>query len=182
MKAAEKFGRPIINLVDTQGAYCGIGAEERGMGRSIAKNMLEMFKLQTPIISIILAEGGSGGALGLAVADRVAMMENSMYSVLSPEGFASILWRDATRAKEAAEVMRLTAPEVKELGIVEDVILENEGAHINPEPVLRNLRVYLDKTLAALQRIDMDTLLEQRYERFRKFGTDVIIEDTVFDG
>ena len=124
MKQAEKFNRPVITFVNTAGAYCGIGAEERGEGEAIAQNLLEMSDLKVPIISVIIGEGGSGGALALAVADEVWMLEHTIYAVLSPEGFASILWKDGSRAKEAAELMKITATELKELAIVDKVIPE----------------------------------------------------------
>lgn len=126
MKQAEKFHRPVICLVDTPGAFCGLEAEERGQGEAIARNLYELSSLKVPVLSIVIGEGGSGGALALAAGDQVWMMENSIYSILSPEGFASILWKDSTRAKEAAEVMKLTAADLKELGIIEQVIPENQ--------------------------------------------------------
>jgi len=178
MKNAEKFGRPVICLVDTQGAYCGIGAEERGMGNAIAVNLLEMSQLKVPIISVLIGEGGSGGALGLAVADRVAMLENAVYSILSPEGFASILWKDATRAKEAAEHMKMTAAEVKELGIIEEVIPEPmSGAHIAPELTAKNIKDYLIRELKSVEELGVGTMLEKRYERFRKIGQEFLTEE-----
>ena len=126
MKQAEKFHRPVICLVDTPGAFCGLEAEERGQGEAIARNLYELSSLKVPVLSIVIGEGGSGGALALAAGDQVWMMENSIYSILSPEGFASILWKDSTRAKEAAEVMKLTAADLKALGIIEQVIPENQ--------------------------------------------------------
>ena len=126
MKQAEKFHRPVICLVDTTGAFCGLEAEERGQGEAIARNLYELSSLKVPVLSIVIGEGGSGGALALDAGDQVWMMENSIYSILSPEGFASILWKDSTRAKEAAEVMKLTAVDLKDLGIIEQVIPENQ--------------------------------------------------------
>lgn len=171
MKQAEKFGRPVICFVDTQGAFCGVGAEERGMGRAIAKNLLELSRLEVPVLSILIGEGGSGGALALAVADKVAMLDNSIYSILSPEGFASILWKDASRAKEAAELMKLTAAEVKELGLIDDVIPEfGGGAHLAPEKTAENIKNYLVPNLYQLMQLPKEELLARRYDRFRRMG------------
>lgn len=168
MQQAAKFRRPIICLVDTQGAYCGKGAEERGQGEAIAENLAEMMDLQVPIVSIVLSEGGSGGALALAVADRVAMLENASYSVLSPEGFASILWKDASRAEQAAEVMKIMAADLKELQIIEEIIPEPEGgAQHNPEEVAAAMADYLERQLKELTAEDYAALPEKRYRRFR---------------
>lgn len=168
MQQAAKFKRPIICLVDTQGAYCGKGAEERGQGEAIAENLAEMMDLQVPIVSIVLSEGGSGGALALAVADRVAMLENASYSVLSPEGFASILWKDASRAEQAAEVMKIMAADLKELHIIEEIIPEPEGgAQNNPEEVAAAMADYLERQLKELTAEDYAALPEKRYRRFR---------------
>lgn len=168
MQQAEKFGRPIICLVDTQGAYCGKGAEERGQGEAIAVNLAEMMDLKVPIVSIVISEGSSGGALALAVADRVAMLENANYSVLSPEGFASILWKDAGRAEQAAEVMKITATDLKELRIIEEIIPEPEGGAQNaPEEVAASMADYLTRQLGELTAEDYAALPEKRYQRFR---------------
>lgn len=170
MKQAEKFSRPIICLVDTQGAYPGIGAEERGQGEAIARNLLEMSKLSVPIISIIIGEGGSGGALALAVADRVWMFENAIYSILSPEGFASILYKDSSKAKEAAEDMKLTAEDLYELRVIDKVILEPlEGAHESFSDIAVNLKRLLTEELKELMSVEKAQLLEDRYMRYRKF-------------
>ena len=170
MQQAEKFHRPIICLVDTQGAYCGIGAEERGQGEAIARNLRDMMALKTPVISVILSEGGSGGALALAVADRVCMLENAVYSILSPEGFAAILWKDASRASEAAQIMKITAPDLLKLRIIEDVIKEPPGgAQRNRQHTARSLKKYLRQTVEALADVELETLLQKRYERFRAF-------------
>lgn len=163
-RQAEKFNRPVIFLVDTQGAYCGIGAEERGQGQAIANNLYEISGLKVPVISVILGEGGSGGALALAVADRVAMMENAIYSILSPEGFASILWKDSKRAQEAANVMKLTAQDLFEMGIIDDIILENDPRH---EDCADALRQYLQEKLPPLCAMEEAARTAQRYERFR---------------
>lgn len=171
MKQAEKFGRPVINFINTSGAYCGLGAEERGQGEAIARNLMEMANLKVPCISIVIGEGGSGGALALAVTDRVWMLENSVYAILSPEGFASILWKDANRAKEAADVMKLTANDLFELGIIEKVIKEAKGGCQNDFGFTANLlKRDLTAELESLSAKDIDTLLAERYARFRRFG------------
>ena len=171
MKQAEKFNRPIICLIDTPGAYCGIGAEERGQGEAIARNLFEMSQIKVPIISGIIGEGGSGGALALGVADKVFMQENAIYSILSPEGFSSILWKDATRAKEAASKMKLTAEDLLGYGIIDDIILEpSGGAHKKPDAAADALKQYLVTQLKELESITKEQLVEGRYERFRKFG------------
>jgi len=171
MKQAEKFKRPVICFVDTPGAYPGIGAEERGQGEAIAKNLMEMAVLKTPIISMVIGEGGSGGALAIAVADEVWMLENSIYSVLSPEGFASILWKDSSRAKEAAEVMKITSEDLKKFGIIDRIIKEPlGGAHKNPEETAQNIKKALDEVLPKLCQLSIDELLNKRYEKFRNFG------------
>lgn len=171
MKQAEKFGRPVINFINTSGAYCGVGAEERGQGEAIAKNLMEMAELRVPSISIVIGEGGSGGALALAVTDRVWMLENSVYAILSPEGFASILWKDASRAKEAADVMKLTANDLLELGIIEKVIKEAKGGCQNDFGFTANLlKSKLVTELDILCAKSVDKLLEERYARFRAFG------------
>lgn len=171
MKQAEKFHRPVICLVDTQGAFCGQGAEERGQGRAIADNLLKMMELKTPTISVVIGEGGSGGALALAVADRVAIMENAIYSVLSPEGFASILWKDSSRAQEAADVMKLTAADLKALNVVDSVLPEPKGAaQADPDAMAATLKKYILDELAELQQKPMDLLLTERYDKFRAMG------------
>jgi len=172
MKQAEKFGRPIVTLINTAGAYCGVGAEERGQGEAIARNLFEMSGIQTPVIAILCGEGGSGGALALAVADRVWILENAIYSILSPEGFASILWKDSTRANEAAQIMKLTAPDLLELGVVDEIIAEAEGGMQN-DPAMTTARIkeMLIAELAALSVTDKAVLLDARYARFRRFGT-----------
>lgn len=171
MKQAEKFNRPIICLIDTPGAYCGIGAEERGQGEAIARNLFEMSQIKVPIISGVIGEGGSGGALALGVADKVFMQENAIYSVLSPEGFASILWKDASRAKEAACKMKLTAEDLLGYGIIDDIILEpSGGAHKKPEAAADALKQYLVTQLNELEKVPREQLINNRYERFRKFG------------
>ncbi len=171
MKQAEKFQRPVICFVDTPGAFCGIGAEERGQGEAIAKNLMEMMMLKTPTISIFIGEGGSGGALALAVSDRIYMLENSVYSILSPEGFASILWKDSSRASEAAEVMKMTAGDLKLYGIIDGIIEEPDGgAHTNCEIVAISIKNVIDKEIKGLKSMQIDKLLEDRYNKFRKIG------------
>lgn len=170
MKQAEKFGRPVICFVDTPGAFCGIEAEERGQGEAIARNLFEMAGLRVPVLTIATGEGGSGGALALASGDEVWMLENAVYSILSPEGFAAILWKDSKRAKEAAKVMKLTAEELKEMGMIEQIIDEPEVlSGENVELVCETLREEMNKFLVKYSNLDVEKLLEQRYERFRKF-------------
>lgn len=172
MKQAEKFKRPIICFVDTPGAYCGIGAEQRGQGEAIARNIMGMSRLKTPIISIIIGEGGSGGALALAVADDVCMLENSIYSVLSPEGFASILWRDAKKAEEAADVMKITSQDLLDYGIIDKIIDEpNEGAHTDVKIMSKNIKDAIMSELPKFEAMDTQMLLENRYNKFRKIGS-----------
>lgn len=165
MKQAEKFRRPVVCFVDTSGAYCGLGAEERGQGQAIAENLVEMAGLQTPIVSILVGEGGSGGALALAVADQVWILENAVYSVISPEGCASILWKDAKKVKDAAECLRLTAQDMEELGVVEKVIPEEKEFGLTYDRIKNELL----ETLPALEALPLEELLGKRYERFRKF-------------
>ncbi len=168
MRQAEKFGRPVICLVDTPGAFCGIEAEERGQGEAIARNLFEMSSLRVPVLSIVIGEGGSGGALAMAVADEVWMLENSIYSVLSPEGFASILWKDSGRAEEAADIMKLTAPDLKELGIVEKVFAEPGHLTVrNYAAVCRRLRGSIRDFLQQYGTLDAQERIEKRYRRFR---------------
>ena len=166
MKQAEKFGRPVVTFINTAGAYPGVGAEERGQGEAIARNLMEMSDLKVPIIAIIIGEGGSGGALALAVANRVWMLENSIYAVLSPEGFASILWKDGSRAMEAAELMKITSHELLEMGIVDKIIPEEDFSSKELLACVKNeLRAELDR----LQELLLDQLIEERYQRFRKY-------------
>lgn len=169
MKQAEKFHRPVINFVDTPGAFCGMEAEERGQGEAIARNLFELSGLKVPVLSVVIGEGGSGGALALAVADEVWMLENSVYSVLSPEGFASILWKDSSRSAEAAKMMELTAADLKKLGVIERVFPEPQNFSVlTMKPTAELLRAGLAEFLTKYQKLETKDLLEGRYERFRK--------------
>lgn len=165
MEQAEKFHRPVVCFVDTSGAFCGLGAEERGQGQAIAENLTAMSALKTPIISILVGEGGSGGALALALADRVWILENAVYSVISPEGCASILWKDAKKVKDAAECLKITAQDMEALGVVERVLPEDK----EPGSIYEAVKAALEETLPELTALSTEQLLRQRYERFRKF-------------
>ena len=168
MKQAEKFNRPIITFIDTPGAYPGMGAEERGQGEAIAKNLLEMSNLKVPIICVVIGEGSSGGALGIAVGDKIAMLENAVYSILSPEGFASILYKDSSKAKEAAENMKITAKDLKELNIIDDIIEEPEdGAQEDFENITNVLKKYFISNIKKLKKLTTQELIEKRYNKFR---------------
>lgn len=170
MKQAEKFGRPIICLVDTQGAFCGIEAEERGQGEAIARNLYEMSSLKVPIISIILGEGGSGGAIAMAVSDEVWMLENAIYSILSPEGFASILYKDGSKAPEVADEMKITAKDLQGLNVIEKIIEEPEAGIENDfDNVVNQIKSELVTKLSSLRELSSDALVDKRYERYRKF-------------
>ena len=171
MKVAEKFGRPILTFVDTPGAYPGLGAEERGQAEAIALNLREMARMRVPIITTITGEGGSGGALAIAVSNRVLMMENSIYSVISPEGCASIMWRDAAKRELAAEAMRITAPDMKELGCVDEIVPEpSGGAHTDPDTAFKLVAEALQKNLGDLKGMSPDALIDARYEKFRNMA------------
>jgi acetyl-CoA carboxylase carboxyl transferase subunit alpha len=171
MQLAAKFGRPILTLIDTPGAYPGIDAEERGQGEAIARNLREMARLPVPVIVTVTGEGGSGGALAIAVGDRVNILENSFYSVISPEGCASIIWRDSTKAETAAAAMKITAKDLKGLGIVDEIIAEPEGgAHTDHEAAARFLDEVLDRQLVTLTNQPVRELLNARYEKFRRMG------------
>lgn len=163
MKQAEKFRRPIICFIDTPGAYCGLGAEERGQGEAIAQNLMQMASLKVPVISIVIGEGGSGGALALGVCNHLIMLENSVYSVLSPEGFASILWKDASRAAEAANLMKITAKDLFSFGIVDQIIHEKNDC-------LEKLSISLRQTVQDAMKLDAEALIAQRRGKFRKIG------------
>ncbi len=165
MKQAEKFNRPVLCLIDTQGAFCGIGAEERGQGQAIAENLMEMMALKVPVVSILLGEGGSGGALALAVANEVWMLENAVYSVISPEGCASILWKNSAMVKEASECLRITSEDLQGLGVVERVVDEFPAETLYPR-----LRADLLAKFAELSALSAEEVCARRYARFRKFG------------
>ena len=171
MKLAEKFHRPVVTLIDTAGAYPGIGSEERGVAEAIATNLMEMSRLRTPIVCIVIGEGGSGGALGVGVGDRIAILQYAYYSVISPEGCASILWRTGEKAAEAAQAMKITAKDLKELDVVDDVVPEPlGGAHRNPAEATGNIERYVIQTVRELARMPVDELLEKRYARWRRMG------------
>ena len=171
MKLAERFRLPILTFIDTPGAYPGVGAEERGQSEAIARNLLEMSELKVPILCTVIGEGGSGGALAIGVGDRTTMLQYSTYSVISPEGCASILWKTADKAKDAAEALSITAPRLLELGLIDKIVREPlGGAHRNPRSMAVRLKAVLLGQLEALQRLDVATLVEQRYQRLRRYG------------
>jgi len=171
MKMAEKFGRPVFTFVDTPGAYPGLGAEERGQAEAIARNLREMARLEVPIIVTITGEGGSGGALAIAVGDRVLMMENSIYSVISPEGCASIMWRDATKRELAAAALKITPPDLLSMGIVDGIIAEPPGgAHNDHVEAARLLGEELRRCLAEIRMLDTRQMLDARYDKFRRMA------------
>lgn len=171
MKLAEKFGLPVVCLVDTPGAYPGIGAEERGQAESIARNLMEMSRLRTPIVAVVTGEGGSGGALGIAVADKVAMLQYAWYSVISPEACSAILFKGNEGASQLAEALRLTSPHLKRLGVIDSVIQEPlGGAHRDPHSAAHSLEQFISKALRELRKLKPDELLERRYEKFRAMG------------
>lgn len=171
MNQAEKFNRPIITFIDTKGAYPGKAAEERGQSEAIAKNLFEMAGLKVPVISIVIGEGGSGGALGIGVGNHIHMLENSTYSVISPEGAASILWRDASQAKRAAESMRITAPDLKELGVIDEIIPEIKGgAHRNVEQQSKAIDQVIEKSLHELNALNEEELVQGRYLKYKNIG------------
>jgi acetyl-CoA carboxylase carboxyl transferase subunit alpha len=176
MQLAERFRKPVLTLIDTPGAYPGLGAEERGQAEAIARNLREMAGLTTPIVAVVTGEGGSGGALALAVADRVLMMEHAIYSVISPEGCAAILWEDASRAKDAAEVLRITAPDLLKLGVIDGIVPEPPGgAHRNWPAAARAVQQAVTATLTELVPLSPGELVQQRYAKFRRMG---IFEET----
>lgn len=171
MKQAEKFGRPIVCFIDTSGAYCGIGAEERGQGQAIAENLMEMSTLCVPVISVLIGEGGSGGALALAVADRVWMLQNAVYSVISPEGCASILWKDAAKAEEAAASLKLTAEDARSFGVIEKILSEKD---LGKKEFYDRIRLLLAEELESLSK--EPDLVANRYDRFRNMGVAAVIK------
>ena len=170
-KQAEKFRRPVILFIDTPGAYCGVGAEERGQGEAIARNLHDFMMLKTPVISVVLGEGGSGGALALGVCDELAMLENALYSVISPKGFASILWKDGSREREAAELMKITAEDLRRFGVCDKIIAEPDGgAAKDISLTAKNVGAWLGETVGRLLKEDFSGLPEKRYQKFRKIG------------
>ena len=171
VKQAEKFRRPVICFIDTPGAFCGVGAEERGQGEAIARNLHEFMMLKTPVMSVVLGEGGSGGALAIGVCDELAMLENALYSVISPKGFASILWKDGSREREAAEMIKITAEDLKSFGICDHIIAEPEGgAAKDVNLTSSNIAAWVRGSLGSLLKENFDTLPEKRYQKFRKMG------------
>jgi len=171
MQLAEKFNLPILVFIDTPGAYPGVGAEERGQAQAIALNLREMSQIRSPILVVIIGEGGSGGALGIGIGDRILILENAYYSVISPEGCASILWRDSTKAPEAAEALKLTAFDLLELGVVDEVIKEPlGGAHTAPQQMAETLKEAILMHFKELLKVPLETLLEKRYEKYRCIG------------
>jgi len=170
-KQAEKFKRPIICFIDTPGAYCGVGAEERGQGEAIARSLHDYMMLKTPVVSVVLGEGGSGGALALGVCDELAMLENALYSVISPKGFASILWKDGSREREAAEILKITAEDLKRFGVCDQIIAEPDGgASKDIALTAKNIKTFLVETVNKLMKEDFKSLPEKRYQKFRKIG------------
>ncbi|WP_223591019.1 acetyl-CoA carboxylase carboxyl transferase subunit alpha [Neobacillus bataviensis] len=180
MKQADKFNRPIICFIDTKGAYPGKAAEERGQSEAIARNLFEMAGLKVPVICIVIGEGGSGGALALGVGNRIYMLENSTYSVISPEGAAAILWKDASFAKNAAETMKITAPDLKELGVIDAIIPEVKGgAHKDVQEQAEEIEKILSDSLKQLLKLSEDELISDRYNRFRSIGEFALINDLI---
>jgi acetyl-CoA carboxylase carboxyl transferase subunit alpha len=173
MKMAETFKKPILTMIDTPGAFPGVGAEERGQAEAIARNLKMMVMLRTPIVTMVIGEGGSGGALAIGVGDRILMLENSIYSVISPEGCAAILWKDGEKGKEAAaESLKMTAADLYRLGVIDEIVKEPlGGAHRNPQRMAENLKEALERHLTVLEKMDMGELLRLRYEKFRRMGT-----------
>ncbi|HJV48311.1 MAG TPA: acetyl-CoA carboxylase carboxyltransferase subunit alpha [Geothrix sp.] len=172
MKLAEKFQRPILCLIDTPGAYPGVDAEERGQAEAIARNLIEMAKLEVPVVAVVIGEGGSGGALALGVADRVLMMENAIYSVISPEGCASILWKDATQAPKAAAALKLTAPHLLELGVIDGIVKEPlGGAHSDFDAAAASLKDAIIEAFSELSELSAEQLVEERYQKFARMGS-----------
>lgn len=170
MKQAEKFKRPVITFVDTKGAYPGIGAEERGQGEAIAKSMFEMAKLKVPVIAIVIGEGSSGGALAISVGNKIFMLENAIYSILSPEGYSSILWKDSSRVKEAAEKMKLTAKDLYDLNVIDKIIKEPSDTEEDFEKICKNIKKEIIKTIKELQNKTENQIVDERYEKFRNIG------------
>lgn len=173
VQMAERFKLPVFTFIDTQGAYPGVGAEERGQAQAIAQSIAVFSSLNVPVIATVIGEGGSGGALAIGVADRINMLENSIYSVISPEGCASILWKTAEKAPQASEALKLSAANLKSLGLIDEVIAEGEGAHINSDIAMNNLKATFEQQLAQLLTLDDATRLQQRYEKLMAFNSTV---------
>jgi acetyl-CoA carboxylase carboxyl transferase subunit alpha len=172
MNMAEVFRKPVLTMIDTPGAFPGVGAEERGQAEAIARNLRRMMLLRTPIIAIVIGEGGSGGALAIGIGDRILMLEYSIYSVISPEGCAAILWKDGGKGKVAAESLKLSAADLYRLGVVDEIVKEPlGGAHRDPQKVTEDLRGAIERHLSDLEKMDLDDLLKVRYEKFRKMGS-----------
>lgn len=174
LSMAERFQLPVFTFIDTMGAYPGVGAEERGQAEAIATSLEQLSDLKVPVIATIIGEGGSGGALAIGVADRVVMLSHSIYSVISPEGCASILWRSADKAEQASEALALTAERLHEIGIVEHVVDEGEGAHLHPKKVMKQLKHVLKECLSELEKLDVEQRCEARYQRLMKFGSNTL--------
>ena len=171
MQLAEQFSLPVVSFIDTPGAYPGIGSEERHIAEAIAVNLREMSVLKTPVIAVVIGEGGSGGALGIGVADRVFVFENAYYSVISPEGCAAILWKDATKASDAAAVLKMSATDLKQLGVIDGILKEPlGGAHADPKACIKTVKNLLEEKIPILMQLPIETLLQQRYEKFRRMG------------
>ncbi|MFZ3172347.1 MAG: acetyl-CoA carboxylase carboxyltransferase subunit alpha [Carboxydocellales bacterium] len=171
MHQAEKFGRPVLCFIDTPGAYCGITAEERGVGEAIARNLVEMMLLKVPVIAVVIGEGGSGGALALGIGDRVLMLENAVYSVVSPESFGAIIWKDSSRASEAAELLKLTAGDLKELEVIDEIIQEPlGGAHKDHQIAALKLKEAILRNFKEIAGLSAESLVEERYNKFRRIG------------
>lgn len=173
VKMAERFNLPIMTFIDTQGAYPGVGAEERGQAQAIAESIATFSALKVPVIATVIGEGGSGGALAIAVADRVNMLENSIYSVISPEGCASILWKTAEKAPQASEALKLSADNLQKLGLIDQTVAEGEGAHVNSEIVMQNLKQVLQQQLKEISQLSVESRLQQRYEKLMQYNSTV---------
>ena len=175
VKMAERFNVPVMTFVDTQGAYPGVGAEERGQAQAIAESIAVFSSLKVPVIVTIIGEGGSGGALAIGFGDKINMLQNSIYSVISPEGCASILWKTADKAPDASDALKLNAINLYQMGLIDAVIEEGEGAHLHPQPVMSSLKALLDEQLKALQALEADARCELRYEKFKAFNSEVML-------
>ena len=175
VQMAERFKLPVLTFIDTQGAYPGVGAEERGQAQAIAQSIAVFSSLNVPVIATVIGEGGSGGALAIGVADRINMLENSIYSVISPEGCASILWKTAEKAQDASEALKLNAVNLYQMGLIDAVIEEGEGAHVHPQPVMNSLKALLLEQMDEIKDMDADVRCEQRYEKLKSFNSEVML-------